>query len=129
MLDTAFSPRDDPQAMSALTDSAFRCRQDATSSRSRAVVILGGVPETVVARVELYDVVDWRPLAAELEGLCIAAGGQLDVKRFLLTPHIALRGRTPLEALDSPAAVPTLVELVRERIQAWRHARVVRRPF
>ena len=129
MVDTALSPRDAPQAMNALTDRACRRRQVATSLHSRTVVILGGVPETVVARVERYGLVDWRPLAAELEGLCIAAGGQLDVKRFLLTPHIALRGRTPLQALDSPAAVPTLVELVRERIQAWRHARVVRRPF
>ncbi len=116
------------QPIGAVTQRGRR-RHVLTSSHSRTVVVLGGVPETVVARVEQHGTVDWRPLAAELEGLSIAAGGQLDVKRFLLTPHVALRGRTPLEALDTPAAVPALAELANERIRAWRHARVARRPF
>lgn len=91
--------------------------------RARATVILCGIPEPVVQRVEREGHVDWRSLAGELDGLSIATGGQHAVRAFWQTPHRELAGRTPLDALDSPAAARVLADLVRARATAVGRAR------
>ncbi len=104
----------------AATTSSSR---DAWAKHARMAVILGGVPETVVLRAEKYGEVDWRPLAGETDGLSMA-GGHLDLKRFWRTPHPDLAGRTPLDALDGPAAARRVAGLVRDRTWAINRARV-----
>jgi hypothetical protein len=77
---------------------------------ARTAVRIGGLPDDVIEQAERRQgSIDWRPLAAALDGLFMAAGGSLSVRRFLWTPHERFSGCTPLEVIVTTPGGPSHV--------------------
>jgi hypothetical protein len=76
--------------------------------RARAAVLIGGLPEQVARAAERDGGVEWRPLAAAMDTLFMAAGGGLGVRKFWISPQDSLSGRVPVDVLlrdDGPRQV------------------------
>lgn len=113
--------RDTPKSLR----SKPRKRLSATRGKvgARAALRFSGLPEEVVADIESRRTVDWRMLAGALDGLYMAAGGALGVRRVMNTPAKALDGLTPIDALrdaDGPERVARFIWQVAQQLRLSR---------
>lgn len=97
----------------------------AADDDARTAVLIGGLPRDVVEAAERRQGrVDWRPLAGALDGLFMAGGGSLPVRRFLAMPSRRFDGRAPVDMILTPGGAGAVARAADELAIRTRLSRV-----